>query len=189
MSRRSPPVGFAFLVFIHLFCMKKIFRVSAIAVCMLLVANFANAQKIGYVSFGAVLDMMPERAGLAKQIQDFQKPFITALRAMQANYQAKDAAYTKTKAHLTKLMRAQKERELAGIQNAMQTYSTQAQQKVEAKQAELAKPMLNRLKFAVALVANEKGYTHVIDSTQPILLVAPDEDNLMAAVKAKLGLK
>ncbi len=169
--------------------MIKVLKVSVLVVFMLLAVNLANAQKIGYVSFGAVLDIMPERPALAKQVQDFQKPLIAALRAMQANYQAKAAAYTKTKAHLTKLVRAQKEKELAGIQNAMQTYSAQAQQKVEAYQNQLAKPLLAKIKLAVSQVAHEKGYTHVIDSTQPILLVAPDEDNLMTAVKAKLGLK
>jgi outer membrane protein len=108
---------------------------------------------------------------------------------MQANYQNKAAAYAKTKAKLTKLVRVQKETELAGIQKTMQAYSTQAQQKVEAKQNELAKPLLDKIKLAVNQVAKEKGYTLVIDSTQGILLVAPDEDNLMAAVKAKLAIK
>jgi outer membrane protein len=75
------------------------------------------------------------------------------------------------------------------LQKRIQDYNTTASQKVEAKQNELAKPLLDKVKAAISQVAAEKGYAYVIDSSQPLLLVSPAGDDLFAAVKAKLGLK
>jgi outer membrane protein len=42
---------------------------------------------------------------------------------------------------------------------------------------------------AIKNVAKEKGYSYVLDESTNSLLVAPPGDDLLAAVKAKLGIK
>ena len=64
-----------------------------------------------------------------------------------------------------------------------------AQQQVSAKTNELSKPLIDRARGIIAQVAKEKGFTYVIDTYQTDLIVSPAEDDLMPAVKAKLGLK
>ncbi len=49
--------------------------------------------------------------------------------------------------------------------------------------------MFDKVKLAVTAVAKEKGYTYVLDATSQIMVVAPDADDLTAAVKLKLGVK
>ena len=171
--------------------MKKLFKVVLVAGCLLFTGSLvANAQsKIGYVAFNAIIDIMPEKAVLAKQLQDYQKQFMDVLQGMQSEYQTKGTDYEAKKATFTDAVRQQKEGELTDIQKRIQDYSTQAQQKMEAKQNELTKPLFDKVKAAVALVAKEKGYAYVFDSSQTTLLVAPDADDLMAAVKVKLALK
>ena len=60
---------------------------------------------------------------------------------------------------------------------------------VEQKSNELLKPLTDKIKSAIQAVATEKGYNYVLDSSQINLIVAPEGDDLLAAVKLKLGLK
>jgi len=170
--------------------MKNLFKVVLVAGCLIFAGSFAKAQtKIGYVNFNAVIDIMPEKATIAKSIQDYQKQFIDVLTSMQTEYQQKGTEYEAKKATMTDAVRQQKEAELTDMQKRMQNYQTDASQKVEAKQNELAKPLFDKVKLAISQVAKEKGYTYVFDSSQPLMLVSPDGDDLLAAVKLKLGLK
>jgi outer membrane protein len=170
--------------------MKKLFKVVLIALCVVFTANLAKAQnKIGYVYFNAVIDVMPEKAKLGKDLQDYQKTFVDRLQAMQAEYQTKGQAYEKTKATMTDANRLQTEGELTDMQKRIQDYSTSAQQQLEAKQNEWAKPLLDKVKAACDAVAKEKGFAYIIDATQQVLVVMPAADDITAAVKLKLGAK
>jgi outer membrane protein len=170
--------------------MKKLFKVVLVALCVVFTANLAKAQnKIGYVYFNAIIDVMPEKTKLGKDLQDYQKTFVDRLQAMQGEYQTKGQAYEKGKATMTDAVRLQTEGELTDMQKRIQDYSTNAQQQLELKQNELAKPLLDKVKTAVDAVAKEKGFAYVIDATQQILIVMPAADDLTAAVKLKLGLK
>jgi outer membrane protein len=90
---------------------------------------------------------------------------------------------------MTDAVRTAKESELADLQKRFQDYQNTAQQQVEAKRNELGKPIIEKVRAAAAQVAKEKGYTYVINSSQTDLIVSPPGDDLMAGVKAKLGLK
>ena len=170
--------------------MKNLFKVALVAVVLVFSGSMVKAQsKIGYVNFNAIIDVMPEKVTISKTLQDYQKQFIDVLTDMQNKFQAAAADYEAKKATFTEAIRTQKEAELTDLQKRIQDYNTTASQKVEAKQNELAKPLLDKVKAAISQVAAEKGYAYVIDSSQPLLLVSPAGDDLFAAVKAKLGLK
>jgi outer membrane protein len=90
---------------------------------------------------------------------------------------------------MTDAIRTAKESELNDLQKRFTDYQNTAQQQVQAKQAELGKPIIEKVRAAVAQVAKEKGYTYVINSSQTDLVVSPPGDDLAAEVKGKLGLK
>jgi outer membrane protein len=90
---------------------------------------------------------------------------------------------------MTDALRTQTETELQDLQKRIQDYQQSASQKVQEKYNELSKPLIEKARGAVNTVAKEKGYTYVIDTAQVDLIVSPPTDNLMDAVKAKLGLK
>ena len=171
--------------------MKKLLRVVLVAGCMLLAGSFmANAQsKIGHVNFNAIIDLLPDTKVVSKQLQDYNKSFMDQLTNMQTELQTKAADYEAKKATMTDAVRQSKEGELQDLQKRMQDYQTSAAQKVDAKKEELGKPLFDKARAAISAVAKEKGYTYVIDSSQNELLVAPDSDDLLAAVKIKLGIK
>jgi outer membrane protein len=171
--------------------MKKSLRVVLVAGCIMLAGSFmANAQtKIGHVNFNAIIDLLPDTKVVSKQLQDYNKSFMDQLTNMQNELQTKAADYDSKKATMTDAVRQLKESELQDIQKRMQDYQTSAAQKVDAKKEELGKPLFDKARAAISAVAKEKGYAYVIDSSQNELLVAPDSDDLLAAVKLKLGLK
>ncbi|WCT13952.1 OmpH family outer membrane protein [Mucilaginibacter jinjuensis] len=170
--------------------MKKLLKVVLVAGCMLLVGGFAKAQtKIGYINFNQLIDQMPQMKTVQTSAQAYQKQFVDVLQGMQTELTTKGQAYDAARATMTDAIRAQKETELQDLNKRMQDYNTTAQQKVQEKYNELAKPVVDQAKAAINAVAKEKGYTYVLDTTQGEPIVAPPTDDLMAAVKLKLGLK
>ncbi|MDO3644532.1 OmpH family outer membrane protein [Mucilaginibacter sp. L3T2-6] len=170
--------------------MKKLFKVALVAVCFLAMGNFAKAQtKIGYINYEALLQQLPEFKTVQTTLDTYQKQFVDQLTAMQTELQSKGQEYQKTQATMTDAVRTTKQAELQDIQTRIQNLNQSAQQQVEAKSNELLKPLSDKCRTAIEAVAKEKGYAYVINSNQTQLIVSPPGDDLMGAVKLKLGLK
>jgi len=170
--------------------MKKLFKVALLAVGILFTGNFAKAQtKLGYINFQALVIQMPEYKTIKTQIDAYSKQFIDQLTVMQSELQSKGQVFEKTQATMTDAVRSAKQTELQDLQKRIQDYNTNAQQQVDAKTNELSKPMIDKARAAITEVAKEKGCAYVLDSGQTTLIVSPEGDDLIAAVKIKLGLK
>jgi outer membrane protein len=170
--------------------MKKLFKVALVAVCMLFVGNFAKAQsKIAYINFGELVRSMPEFKTVQTQIDSYQKQFIDQLTTMNNSFQTELKNFQAQSGTMTDAVKTSKQAELQDMQKRMQDFQNSAQQQVDAKTNELSKPMVDKAHAAISDVAKEKGYNYVLDSSQTQLLVSPEGDDLMAAVKVKLGLK
>jgi outer membrane protein len=170
--------------------MKKLLKVALVAVCIVFAGNLAKAQtKIGYIAIDQLVDQMPETKAAIANITAYNKQFIDQLTTMNNELQSKGQAYQAQRATMTDAVRTSKEGELADLQKRFQDYQTTAQQQVEAKRNELGKPIIEKVRAAAAQVAKEKGYAYVINSSQTDLIVSPPSDDLLVAVKAKLGLK
>ena len=170
--------------------MKKLFKVALVAGCLFFAGNAAEAQsKIGHIAFNALIDQMPETKTVQKQIQDYQKTFIDQLTALNNELQANAQGYDAKKATMTDAARTAKEAELQDQNKRLQDFQAKAQQQVGDKTQQLSKPLLDKARAAVQAVAKEKGYAYVLDTTNQDLIVSPEADNMMAAVKTKLGLK
>jgi outer membrane protein len=170
--------------------MKKLFKVALVAVCMLFVGNFAQAQsKIGYINFGELIHSMPEFKTVQTQLDSYQKQFLDQLTVMNTSFQTEVKSFQTQSATMTDAVRTAKQSELQDMQKRIQDYQNNAQQQVDAKTNELSKPMVDKAHAAISEVAKEKGYNYVLDSSQVQLLVSPEGDDIGPAVKAKLGLK
>ena len=164
--------------------MKKFFTVVVVAVS-LLVAGATHAQtKIGYISVDNMVGLMPETAKLDSIIEKYQSDSINPQYAQIVSlYQYKDSVYRdslKTPA----VVRKQIEQELPTLIYQIQNWQQIVQQATEAKQNELLAPIYRKVYDAIKLVAKEKGYSHVYN--KEALLVAPEGDDLIVAVAAKL---
>lgn len=170
--------------------MKKLFKVALVAAGMLFAGNFAQAQsKIGHINFQQLIDLMPETKTVKSQLEIYQKQFIDQLTTMNNEYQTKGQAYQSKRATMTDAQRTAAETELQDIGKRLQDYQQTSQNQVDAKRQELGKPLIDKARGAVEAVAKEKGYGYVLDTTSEYLVVSPAADDMMAAVKVKLGLK
>ncbi|HVS93198.1 MAG TPA: OmpH family outer membrane protein [Mucilaginibacter sp.] len=170
--------------------MKKLIKIALVAVCMVTAGSIAKAQtKVGYIDMNQLVELMPEAKAAMTTLQAYNKQFIDQLTSMNTELQTKGKAYQDQRSTMTDAIRTSKETELADLQKRIQDYQNTAQQQVDAKKNELVKPIMDKARGAVSQVAKEKGYAYVIDSSTTQLLVSPPGDDLMAEVKAKLGLK
>ncbi|MBE9584382.1 OmpH family outer membrane protein [Mucilaginibacter sp. JRF] len=169
--------------------MKRLFKVALVAVCMLFVGTYAKAQKIAHINFNQLIEQMPETKTIRTQMEAYQKTFVDTYTTMGNEFQTKAQAYEKDKATMNDATRSAKETELQDLQKRIQDFQKDAQGKVEAKSNELTRPLFTKARASISKVAKAKGYTYVLDSSQTELLVSPDADDLLASVKADLGLK
>ncbi|MEQ1675736.1 MAG: OmpH family outer membrane protein [Chitinophagaceae bacterium] len=164
--------------------MKK-FLTAIVLATGLLFANNANAQiKIGYIRIDDMVSIMPETAKIDSMLERYQADSINPKYAqIVALYQYKDSVY-RDSLKTPSIVRKQIEEELPSLIYQIQNWQQIVNQALEARQNELLAPIYRKVYDAVKLVAKEKGYTHVL--SKEALLVAPDGDDMIAAVAAKL---
>ena len=164
--------------------MKKLIAL-VVAVCFLIAGNNASAQtKVAYISVDQVVQYMPGTGRLdsllAKYRADSVQPEYTRLITQ---YQWKDSIY-RDSLKTPKAVRDEVAKELPGYIYQIQNWNQIEQQALEAKQNELLAPIYKEVYDAIKAVAKEKGYTHVFN--KEAFLVAPDGDDMITAVAAKL---
>jgi len=168
--------------------MKKI--ISLVAICALLVTgNTARAQKIGYMSIDQMVSIMPEATKIDTLLSKYQNDSLNqTLNTIVAEYQYKDSILTKTDTTKTpKSVLNQLKTDVNVLAYQIQNWQTLAGQAYQAKQDQLLGPIYTKVATALRTVAKEKGYAYVMN--KDIFLVAPDGDDLLPAVAAKLGVK
>jgi outer membrane protein len=168
--------------------MKKIMLFLACGLFVTTVA-LAQAPKLAYLNSLELLQAMPDRAKADTNLAAYAKTFQDQLEAMQKEYQSKVQQYQTQEKTMTDAMKEVKVKEIQDLQNRMESTQQSAQDKVQQKKQELYAPVLERADKAIKEVAKEKGYDYVFDASQAGLLYAKDGDNIIAQVKAKLGLK
>jgi outer membrane protein len=164
--------------------MKK-FLTAVVLATGLLIANNSSAQmKIGYIRIDDMVSIMPEVAKIDSLLERYQADSINPKYAsIVASYQFKDSLY-RDSVKTPPVVRKQIEEELPALIYQIQNWQQIVNQALEAKQNEYLAPIYKKVYDAVKLVAKEKGYTHVM--SKEALLVAPDADDMIAAVAAKL---
>lgn len=175
----------------------KIFRLTLAAVLLTagtLAATSAQAQaplKIGYTDVQYVLAQMPESKQIESELKTYNTQLEAQLKSKYADYQAKGEAYQKAAGTMTDVVKADKEKELQGLQQSIQEFQQSAQQSLQQKQQTLLKPALDKLQKNIDLVADENGFTYVFNSDgggSPLLLHAPKDGDISDLVLKKMGI-
>mgnify|MGYP003578692766 CR=1 FL=1 len=168
--------------------MKKIVLFLA---CGLLIGNmaFAQATKFGYIDSRELLKAMPEMTKAEADIQTYAKSFQDQLQTMSQEYEKKAKEFQAGEKTMTDAVKEVKIKEIQDLEGRIQSTNQSAQEKVEKKRQELLQPILDKADKAIKDVAKEKAYDYVFDSSTGTLLHAKESDNILALVKAKLGIK
>ena len=157
---------------------------------MVITATTSQAQKFGYINSAELLSELPAVKAADSQLETYQKQLMTSGEAMVKQLETKFQAYSKEaqEGMLSQVQMQKKEEELGAEQQKIQQYEVEVQSKILAKREELYKPILDKVKVAIENVGKEQGYTMIFDSSAGTILHANDSENLMALVKAKMGM-
>ena len=165
--------------------MKKILLLIA-AVAMFSV-NVADAQKYGHVNSGDILEVMPGIDSLQIKLTAFQADLQTMYESMMTEYQQKKDKFDREVGTMSSAVRQVREKELQDLGTRIQEFQANAQQDLEDKQYELAKPYQDAIQNAINKVAKEHGYAYIFDTKNR--LYSDGGDDVSALVKKKLGIK
>ncbi|RZA03370.1 MAG: OmpH family outer membrane protein [Sphingobacteriaceae bacterium] len=171
--------------------MRKLLKVALVALGVVFMSNFAQAQvKIGYVSIDEVVPLLPEFKTAQTLLNKAQEDWMTQINKLGTEAQNKAKEYQAKSATMSDAVRSSAESELQELNRRITEQQDKAKADLDAKSAAQMAPLVTKVKTAIAAVAKEKGYTHVINATtNDLFLVAPPADDLLAAVKTKLGIK
>lgn len=163
-------------------------KILVVILALVIAAPTFAQQKFGHIDSATLLELMPEKALAEKELEAFAKEFQTALEAMAKEYESKVASFQQTEKDMIPTVRNTKVREISELERRIQEFQTQAQEEIGKKEQDVLTPIIEKARKAIDEVAVEQNYTYIFDNSQGLLLFAKDSEDVMAAVKAKLGL-
>jgi outer membrane protein len=158
-------------------------------------ATLANGQaklKIGHINSQELLAAMPASDSAQKKLEAVATEHEAILEEMTVEFNKKLEAYrlATESGTLSDLAKATKEAELQDLQTRIETFQQTAQQDLQQKRVELFTPVQDAALKAVNAVAEENGFTYILDSGMgAVVYSSPDSENILPLVKAKLGLQ
>ena len=159
----------------------------AIGALSLITPQEANAQdKFGYLNSFELLTIMPQVKKADAQLQTYAQQFDTQYENMLKEYQTKVQTFQENQANYTPEIAEVKAKEVLDLEKRIGEFQVSSQESISKKKAELYEPIYNEANRLVEEVAKENGYTYIFDGSN--LLFAPEADNIMDLVKAKLGI-
>ncbi|TDE11731.1 OmpH family outer membrane protein [Dyadobacter psychrotolerans] len=153
----------------------------------------ASLTKIGYTNVDYVIGKLPESKKMQNELEVQKAQLDKSLGELYKDAQEKYEAYQKNGANMTEVIRADKEKELQGLQTRIQEMQTSAQTSLQNKQQQLLEPILAKVNTAIQEVGKENGFLYILNmdagaNTTPIILYAGSEDMAVTnLILRKLG--
>ena len=155
----------------------------------------ADEIRIGYTNIEAVLALLPDTAAIEQQLQTYERQLSLDLERKQEYARVKMDEYLQHQqaGDLTADAISALEQELMQLDRDIQDSVAEAEHKLLVRRQELLEPLLERMQAAIDAVAQEGGYTYILNHTTgggvSTLLHGPEEDDITAALLAKLGVE
>ena len=159
--------------------------------CGTLLSAQAQTQKIGYADWEYIFSQLPEFKQIDSELKTHSEQLQNQMRAKQQDFEAKYKAYQGMPATTPDAIKADKERELAALQEGFQKFQQDAQSSLQKKQADLMEPVYKKVGKTIEEVAKEHAYTFIINPQivggGDILLYSDENYNISDLVLKKLG--
>ncbi len=169
--------------------MNKVLKITLVAVFSILVSTAVLAQtnKFGHINSAELLAQMPEIKEADKKLQEFGLSLENQLKMMTNEYQTKVQAFQAQEASMADPIKQSRIKEITDLESRIQDFQQTAQESVSRKKEELYSPILKKAEDAIVVLAKEKGYTYVFDTSSGAFIYAQESDDIMDLVKKKLG--
>jgi outer membrane protein len=172
-------------------------KIKLFVTALTLLASLSiNAQsfKLGYTNIEYILQNMPDSKEIQAKLSTEKGQYDKLYQDKLADAQKLLEDYQKNAASMSAVIKADKEKSLQNKQNELQELQQNAENALSRKQQELIAPVMDKIQAAIDAVAKEHGYTFVLNSdagygTTPVILVAPESDNITPLVFKKMGIE
>ncbi|MCU0318012.1 MAG: OmpH family outer membrane protein [Amoebophilaceae bacterium] len=146
--------------------------------------------KIGYTSVDYIFRFLPEVKTIASECASLEKQLRSKVEASLAGYYQKEKAFKQDRDAMTEAVRNQKQLELQQLRGDCERLQLEFQEKLDSKHIDLLKPVYEKVTNAIQQVAEEDGYTHILNANMggmPVLLYVSEEHHISDRVLKKLG--
>lgn len=126
--------------------------------------GFSQANlKIGHVDINEIMNALPARDSAATVLDKETKEMQATFDQMTADYNKLFDDYQKSQSTLTEFVKQSKEAELLDKEKRLQEFEQNATTRLQNRNAELIKPIIDKVLRAVNKVAAANGYTYILD--------------------------
>jgi outer membrane protein len=172
--------------------MRNKFLIALFAFFALASVNASAQQKIGYISLDYILSQMPEAKQVETELTTTKTQYDNMYQQKVKDFQTKLADYEKNAATMADVIKADKEKELQGLQGQIEEFRQNSSTSLQKKQAQLLQPLLKKIEDNMHGVAKENSFAFVFNydagqGTTPIVLHAPDDANISDLVLKRMG--
>jgi len=161
--------------------MKKILviLVSAGLVTLSSTAFSQATLKIGHVDINLILSSLPQRDSAALIMEKETKAVQTQYEEMTVEYNKLFDDYEKSAATLSPVIKKARETELLDKQKRLEQFQQDATAKLDKRNADLLKPIIDKILKAVDKAAADNGFTYILDvSKGSVVFTSKDSQNI-----------
>lgn len=163
----------------------KQFKTFLIASIALLGFQTINAQtKTAHVDVNDIMSKMPAVLEAQNQLKKLSDTYTAEYKTMVDEYQAKLKKYDGESTTVTDAVNQTRQQEVQDMAKRISDYQETAQKDLQKKEADLMKPITEKVKASIQKVGKAKGYQYVLNAADLLLADGPD---LTADVKKDLG--
>jgi outer membrane protein len=152
----------------------------AVLLALLLPALAGAQSRIAHINSEAIMQALPEAIDAQRTIDGLVSQWDQELQKMQDDWKKKLDEYDKKKLILTDQARAETERQLRDMDQAIIEFRNRKfgqNGELFQKQNEVMKPVQNKLFQVLDEVAKEDGWDYILDKSGDILLLYANEQN------------
>lgn len=166
--------------------MKKQFKTLVIAALIFVVGSqkMQAQSKIAHVDVSELMAKMPAMLEAQKQLEKLSGTYDTEYKTMVDEYQAKLKKYEQEATTVTDAVNETRSKEVQDMQKRIVDYRDNAQKELQQKEADIVKPIMEKVKASIQKVGKAKGFQYVLNSEGLLLTDGP---NITADVKKDLG--
>ena len=162
-------------------------KATLLLAVLLLACTTSFGQKYGHVSTQEIFTAMPGADSIQTKLKAFETELTDIYTGMVSEFQTKKEKFDREVGTMSSAVRQVREKELTDLGNRIQEFQASAQEDLEDKQYELAKPFQDAIQEAINKVAKANGYTYIFDTKT--LLYYSNSDDITPLVKKELGIK
>jgi outer membrane protein len=166
--------------------MKKEFKILVVAAFLFVAGNQKiHAQaKVAHVDVSELMAKMPAMLDAQKQLEKLSGTYDGEYNTMVDEYQNKLKKYEQEATTVTDAVNETRSKEVQDMQKRIVDYRDNAQKELQQKEADIVKPIMEKVKASIQKVGKAKGYQYVLNSEGLLLTDGP---NITADVKKDLG--